>query len=120
MIQQSIFTSVRISVHYTRAPLGKLPINSRLGLTVSPGRPRIAKVVDSTISRAVSLGAGAKDSERISGILVAVCGPMGLCDEVSKAVGGVDASRRDQVGGIELHEEYVSFCATLCHNANLV
>jgi ferric-chelate reductase len=94
-------------VHYTRAPLGKLPFKSNPGLTLSPGRPRIAKVLDAAISRAVSLGAGAKDSERITGLLVAVCGPVGLCDDVAKAVGFVEPSRRDQVGGIEIHEEYV-------------
>jgi len=105
MIQQSIFTPVRISVHYTRAPLGKLPFRSHPGLSLSPGRPRIAKVLDAAISRAVSLGAGPKDLERITGLLVAVCGPVGLGDEVAKAVDVVEPSRRDQVGGIEMHEE---------------
>lgn len=111
MIQQSIFTPVRISVYYTRAPLGKLPFRSHPGLSLSPGRPRIAKVLDAAISRAVSLGAGAKDLERITGLLVAVCGPVGLGDEVAKAVGVVEPSRRDQVGGIEMHEEYAFFGA---------
>jgi len=105
MIQQSVFTPVRISVHYTRAPLGKIPFKSFPGLTLSPGRPRIAKVLDAAVSRAVCLGSGAKDSERISGVLVAVCGPAGLGDDVARAVGTIDPSRRDQVGGIEMHEE---------------
>jgi ferric-chelate reductase len=107
MIQQSIFTPVRISVHYTRAPLEKLSFKPQPGLSLSPGRPRIGKVLDAAISRAVSLGAGAKDSERITGLLVAVCGPVGLGDEVVKAVGNVAPIRRDQVGGIEMHEECV-------------
>jgi phosphate/sulfate permease len=107
MIQQSIFTPVRISVHYTRAPLEKDSFRPQPGLSLSPGRPRITKVLDAAISRAVSLGAGAKDSERITGLLVAVCGPVGLGDEVVKAVGSVAPSRRDQVGGIEMHEECV-------------
>lgn len=109
IIQQSIFTPVRISVHYTRAPLGKFPFRPQPGLTLSAGRPRIAKVLDTAISRAVSLGAGAKDSERITGLLVAICGPVGIGDEVAKAVGLVEPSRRDQVGGIEMHEEVFGF-----------
>jgi len=110
MIQQSIFTPVRISVHYTRAPLVKLPFRSHSGLSVNTGRPRIINVLDAAINRAVSLGAGAKDSEPITGLLVVVCGPVGLGDEVANAVGSVEPTRRNQVGGIEMHEEYVCFC----------
>lgn len=111
MIQQSVFTPVRISVFYTRAAIGKFPFPPNFfplpGLTLSPGRPRISNVIEAAISRAVSLGAGAKDSERITGMIVPVCGPVGLADDVSNAVAKVDPLRRDQVGGIELHEEYV-------------
>ncbi|KAF9004591.1 ferric reductase like transmembrane component-domain-containing protein [Cyathus striatus] len=100
IIQQSIFTPVRISVYYTRAATGKFPFPDDFyvpGLTLAPGRPRISKVLDSAISRAVSLGAGVKDTVGITGLLVG--------DDVAKAVGGVDPVRRDQVGGIEIHEE---------------
>ncbi|GLB41051.1 putative ferric reductase like transmembrane component [Lyophyllum shimeji] len=106
MIMESTYTPVHISVHYTRAPLGEKPVSPRQpGLTLSPGRPRIAKVLDAALSRAVSLGAGAKDSQRITGMLVGVCGPAALGDDVSKAVSSIDPARRDQVGGIEVHEE---------------
>ncbi|KAF9465886.1 hypothetical protein BDZ94DRAFT_1188404 [Collybia nuda] len=106
MIESSAFTPVRISVHYTQAILGgKAPLVSHPGLTLSPGRPRIGKVLDTAISRAVTLGSGAKDSERITGLLVGVCGPTALGDDVAKAVGMIPAVRRNQVGGIEMHEE---------------
>ena len=75
------------------------------GLTLSPSRPRFGKVLDAVISRAVSLGSGAKDAEAITGVIVGVCGPLALGDEVAKAIGGVDVRRREAVGGIELHEE---------------
>ena len=53
----------------------------------------------------MSLGSGAKDLQRISGLGVGVCGPAALGDVVNRAVGQVDPARRDQVGGIEVHEE---------------
>lgn len=74
---------------------------------MTPGRPRIGKVLDSAIAKAVSLGSGRKekDEEAITGLLVGVCGPVGLRDEVSRVVGSVEANRRDRVGGIEVYEE---------------
>lgn len=108
MVQQSVYSPLHISVYYTRAALSsKLLPSAQPSLTLSPGRPRIPKILDAAISRAVSLGAGIKDSQRITGLLVAVCGPAALGDDVSKAVGAIEPSRRDQVGGIEMHEEYV-------------
>ena len=47
----------------------------------------------------------AKDEGRPCGMVVGVCGPVGLADDVAAAVGGLDAVRRDQVGGVELCEE---------------
>lgn len=82
----------------------KLPI-SPPGLELSAGRPKLGKVLEDAIARTCSLGSGAKDSQKINGVLVGACGPSGLVDDVSEAVGLVDPSRRDQVGGIEMHEE---------------
>ena len=61
-------------------------------------------MLDNAVSRAVELGSGAKD-EKITGMVVAVCGPTGMADDVVKAVNDVEAIRRDQIGGIEIHEE---------------
>jgi ferric-chelate reductase len=41
----------------------------------------------------------------VSGVIVGVCGPVELGDEVSDAVRCVDVSRREAVGGLELYEE---------------
>jgi len=108
IIQQCVLASIRISVFYTRATPAVVRISKDYllpGLSLTPGRARVAKVLDSVISRAVSLGSGAKDAEALSGIIVCACGPVGLGDEVSRAIGQVDGARRKAVGGVELHEE---------------
>ncbi|KAG5640475.1 hypothetical protein DXG03_008380 [Asterophora parasitica] len=108
MVQQSVYTPVHIAVHYTRASPGAAAQTRIPGITLAPGRPKVGKVLEGALARAVALGAGAKDEERVSGMLVGVCGPPGLGDDVSRAVATISSARRDQVGGIEMHEEYVS------------
>ncbi|KAG6864732.1 hypothetical protein C0991_007474 [Blastosporella zonata] len=108
MIQESIYTPVHIAIHYTRAPAGgekPRPPIAHPGFTLSAGRPKIVKSLEAALCRAVALGQDARDEGRVSGMLVGVCGPTGLGDEVSRAVGAIDPARRDQVGGIEMHEE---------------
>ncbi|KAG6902432.1 hypothetical protein C0995_016611 [Termitomyces sp. Mi166 len=108
MIQESVYTPIHIAVHYTRACLGGTkprPPVAHPQLTLSSGRPQILKSLETALARAVSLVEDARDERRVSGMLVGVCGPVGLGDDVSKAVAAIDPSRRDQVGGIEIHEE---------------
>ncbi|KAJ7176645.1 hypothetical protein C8R46DRAFT_41313 [Mycena filopes] len=113
MIEQSVFMRVRISVFYTRAPIGKFPFADSAfpsrSLTLSPGRPRLTTMLETSISRTVKLGAGNKDEEPITGMLVAVCGPVGLADGVAEAIAQIEPLRRDQVGGVEVHEEVFGF-----------
>ena len=75
------------------------------GITLSTARPNFPKVLDGAIQHAVSLRSGVKDEERITGMVVGVCGPVSMADDVSKAVSAVVPARRDQVGGIEICEE---------------
>jgi len=167
LIQQSVFTPLRISVFYTRAPTGKQPaffesadsspfiaspasptVDATLakrpssvfqsprpapqppvpppppashfppGLTLAPGRPRLTKFLEGALQRAVTLSHGSgsrnlkeeylanpKDDGRLSGMVVGVCGPLALADDVVAAVKGLDPVRRDQVGGVEICEE---------------
>ncbi|KAF8908120.1 hypothetical protein CPB84DRAFT_1813372 [Gymnopilus junonius] len=125
LIQQSVFTPLRISVFYTRAPTGKQPPPAPQppashfppGLTLAPGRPRLAKFLEGAQQRAVTLSHGSsrnlkeeyltnpKDDGRLSGMIVSVCGPLALVDDVVAAVNGLDSVRRDQVGGVEICEE---------------
>ncbi|CAK5274228.1 unnamed protein product [Mycena citricolor] len=109
MIDQSVFTRLRISVFYTRAPVGKFPFAESAfpttNLSLSPGRPRLVTMLENSIGRTVKLGAGSKDDQPLSGMLVAVCGPCSLADSVSEAISQIEPLRRDQVGGLEIHEE---------------
>lgn len=106
LVQQSVYTPLHISVHYTRAA-DTLPSKEYLppGISLTAGRPRIAKVLDAVIQRTVSYGSGVKASMDLTGVMVGVCGPVGLGDEVAEVVSSVDAGRRWAVGGIEMHEE---------------
>ncbi len=103
MIQQSLYTPVRISVFYTRAVTGKFPFPKDFfhpRLSLSPGRPKLSTMFEATISRAVTAGSGHE-----SGMMVAVCGPTALADDVVRQVSQIDPKRRDEMGGIEVHEE---------------
>lgn len=93
-------------MHYTRAA-DTLPSKASLppGVTLTAGRPRIGKILDAVIQRTLSYGSGVKASMDITGVIVGVCGPVGLGDEVTQVVSSIDASRRWAVGGIEMHEE---------------
>ncbi|KAG2040684.1 ferric reductase like transmembrane component-domain-containing protein [Suillus americanus] len=106
LIQQSVYAPLKISVHYTRAS-DQLPGKDFLppGLTLTAGRPKIAKVLDAVMSRAVSYGSNVKSSMAITGVVIGVCGPTGLGDDVAQVISQVDARRRWAVGGIEMHEE---------------
>lgn len=129
LIQSSAFTPVRISVFYTRAPTGKQPpfytaitdapfINAPSpsmspahqeyfppGLTLSPGRPRIATFIEFAIQGAIAQSPMSSSKGSLTGLVLGVCGPMSLADDVAKAVSAVDPIQRDKVGGIEICEE---------------
>ncbi|PCH37162.1 hypothetical protein WOLCODRAFT_140747 [Wolfiporia cocos MD-104 SS10] len=103
---QSCMTTFRISVHYTRAvtsedalkPLQRLPA----GLSLSAGRPRVTKIIENVVDRVTSFGNG---ESAMTGIMVGVCGPLALGEEVGRAVRRLDNGRKKAVGGVELHEE---------------
>ena len=110
LIERSVYTPVHVSIHYTRAVNGSakrslLLLLQHPALTLMAGRPKVQKVLDAAIGQTVGLGSKAKDSQKISGLVVGVCGPKALGDDVNRAVGMVDPARRDEVGGIEVHEE---------------
>lgn len=112
MIQQSVYTPVKISVFYTRAVVGKFPFAkdsfNHPGLSLSPGRPKVGSMLEATIVRVLAELKGTG-----SGLAVAVCGPTSLADDVANQVSRIDPRRRDEIGGIEIHEEYVAFVLPL-------
>jgi len=111
-LQQVTYANLQISVHYTRASTfntkkvyGHLPPQ----LTITPGRPKIISVLDSTINHACKLftpsGREHHASDKLSGVFIGVCGPLGLGEEVRKAVAAIEPRRFRNVGGIEVVEE---------------
>ncbi|KAJ7187520.1 hypothetical protein GGX14DRAFT_611346 [Mycena pura] len=101
MIQQSAYAHLTVSVHYTKAVSGSLRKlrNAHPCLSLNAARPRLINAIESTISRATST------CGQRCGMIVGVCGPVSLADDVSNCVGLVDPAMRDGIGGIEIHEE---------------
>ncbi len=116
------FATLRIHVHYTRAPRTSAALktisqlNLPKGFRFSPGRPQLAQLVTGVLDQACALSLFKRGARRsginsdsggggLTGVVVGVCGPAGLAREVKAAVRSVDPKRRKAVGGIEVHEE---------------
>ncbi|KAG7093597.1 hypothetical protein E1B28_007263 [Marasmius oreades] len=95
-VRSSAFAPLRISVFYTRASIGKFPFPEEFFKKASVGR---------MIGPDAHALASEKDRDGLCGLVIGVCGPVQLADGVFEAVGKVDGTRRDLVGGIEVHEE---------------
>lgn len=105
LVQQAPFTKLHISVYYTRSSMAADP-NKLYGylppsIVLTPGRPRIQAVLDTTVDQTTT------SVTKPSGFLVGVCGPVSLGEQVRSAVGKIDSGRREAVGGVELCEECV-------------
>ncbi|THH20581.1 hypothetical protein EW146_g795 [Bondarzewia mesenterica] len=107
---------VRIAVHYTRAPpTGSLEALSSLpqpaGLNLCSGRANLSMSLAETadaVLLAQPMSYSRDDEGRFlppSGIIVGVCGPVELGDEVGNAVGNMDWKKWREVGGVEAYEE---------------
>lgn len=107
--QHSHHSAPAHSHHSLNAPLNPLTFHAHPNLSIQPGRPRLADVLASTISATVSLSGPTeqrKKDERNTGMVVGVCGPVELGDEVVRVVEWeLDAKRKRQVGGVEVVEE---------------
>ncbi|EIN05483.1 hypothetical protein PUNSTDRAFT_115913 [Punctularia strigosozonata HHB-11173 SS5] len=111
---------VKVDVFYTRASASTSTELARMylppGVTLSPGRPKLAKIIESVADRTGSVKAREdramrKDAAGESavmgpcGLVVGVCGPREMGAEVRSAVGALDAEVTKMVGGVEVHEE---------------
>jgi ferric-chelate reductase len=112
--------SLRFSVHWTRTtshaphvPHTALPP----GMHLRAGRPDLHATLQSVIAGvrdAYSMtGRGGRSqssrtSDSPSGIVIGSCGPTGLTDNATRAVGRVSWADWKDVGGVESIEEYVS------------
>lgn len=77
-----------------------------------PGRVGLTRTLDNAIARLSCVDSDAHDSEardeQTGGMLVGICGPVGLGEEVRSVVDGIPIERQKQVGGVQIHEECVS------------
>ncbi|KAK2464431.1 hypothetical protein APHAL10511_003579 [Amanita phalloides] len=86
-----------------------------LPISLSAGRPSqaaLTKVIENAINQTVSIGSGAmghEDERGINGVMVGICGPTGLGREAIAAVNSIDIARKNQAGGVEVHEEMFGY-----------
>lgn len=113
------YATLTIHVSYTRMssadPMKQLASHTLPhGLAVSAGRPKLNGHLTSVIDQACALAmfkqrrksyAGSHSAKGLCGVVVGVCGPGALAEEVRNVVRGVDKKRRKNVGGVEIHEE---------------
>jgi ferric-chelate reductase len=95
--------SLRVRVHYTRAPRRApiAPEDLPAGVTLLSGRPNYARVLEEACdSVAAAVGA---DSAR--GVGVTHCGPSELGEQIHAAAGKLSWKRWRDVGGVEVHGE---------------
>jgi ferric-chelate reductase len=106
--------SLRFNVHWTRAsshpplvPRTALP----QGMYILPGRPDIYGTLRDTISGVLDMDSKNKSrsASTPSGVVIGTCGPTSLVDDVTRAVGRVNWSDWNDVGGVESIEECVFF-----------
>ncbi|KAI0073832.1 hypothetical protein K474DRAFT_1666113 [Panus rudis PR-1116 ss-1] len=126
---EKAYASVRVRVCYTRAGNGHVVQKMLMergglpeGIELSAGRPKFGSILSNVVDQACALsmfkrGARSKSlggsggllgvgAERgPSGVVVGVCGPGGLAQEMGKVVDALDRDRRKAVGGVELCEE---------------
>ena len=122
ILSQRTYATVRISVHYTQAGNAQAAMKAFTqnplpnDLTLHAGRPKLAQTLAGVVDQARSLSMfnkgyrksdvkGATSSSGPSGVIVGVCGPGGLTEDVKRVVSELDPNRRKQVGGVEIHSE---------------
>ncbi|KAL1671523.1 ferric reductase like transmembrane component-domain-containing protein [Schizophyllum commune] len=108
LLHSARHATVNISIHYTRvSAAGAAAIHEATiprGMHIHVGRPHTKHALDNIITNTV-YGAGERNTEPHCGVLVGVCGPVALADDVRKTVSWIDPKKRDLVGGVEVHEE---------------
>ncbi|KAJ1308190.1 hypothetical protein OPQ81_003905 [Rhizoctonia solani] len=94
--------ALRVKIHYTRAS-ESLPsnISELVGhdfISFVPGRPDVTQTVSEAVRRTAVGGTA-------GGVVVGVCGPQALVEDVWKAERAVPGEMRKAAGGVEVHEE---------------
>lgn len=128
-----------ISVHYTRASSieakdcdyssafspNNIPeqVSIRHQIRMHPGRPGqryLVSVMENAIAQATNNLRDPTETLsycRPSGMLVGVCGPRGMNQDVVAAVSGIRSTMKARVGGVEMHQEYVDPVSCFGHDS---
>lgn len=99
--------SLKISVHYIRSLLPSLTENVKpmdglpKAMRLEAGRPVFSEMIEGFVDKTDAL---ARERTGLSGVVVGVCGPKALADDVVKAELSV-AKARKSVGGVEVVQE---------------
>lgn len=93
---------MRVKIHFTRASQS-LPTNmaSLVGhelISFEAGRPDLTQVLSESVRRTAAGGT-------TGGVIVGVCGPQALVEDVWRAERAVGGELRKAAGGVEVHEE---------------
>ncbi|KAG9122083.1 hypothetical protein FRC07_001683 [Ceratobasidium sp. 392] len=94
--------SMRVTIHYTRAA-SSLPANlsslaGHESISFAAGRPNIKGALDEVVRLTAAHGT-------TGGVVVGVCGPQALVEDVWKAERAIGGEMRTAAGGVEVHEE---------------
>jgi len=100
--------SLKLTIHYTRAvspsfsqqlkAIGGFPRHVKL----EAGRPNLSEMLEAFVQKTDTLSRG---KTGLSGVMVGVCGPKALADDVRKAERSISRQLRNSVGGVEVDEE---------------
>ncbi|CEL59888.1 Ferric reduction oxidase 8, mitochondrial OS=Arabidopsis thaliana GN=FRO8 PE=2 SV=1 [Rhizoctonia solani AG-1 IB] len=93
--------TLSITVHYTRAT-DAIPTKLPFGIRIVAGRPNLSATLENVLKRTEMVSTPANPAK---GVLIGVCGPTGLAEEVWKAENAIDGEIRKKVGGVEVYEE---------------
>lgn len=102
--------SLTISIFYTRAIQKSAPHEFGIlpdRLTLSPGRPRLQRSLESVVERTCEVFGNTYAGGRPRGVFVGACGPAALTEEASNVVRSFGREKFCAVGGVEAQEEYV-------------
>ncbi|CAE6461442.1 unnamed protein product [Rhizoctonia solani] len=93
--------TLTVTVHYTRAT-DAIPTKLPFGIRIVAGRPNLSAALENVLKRTEMVSTPVDPAK---GVMIGVCGPTGLSEEVWKAENAVNGEIRKKVGGVEVYEE---------------
>ncbi|QRW20703.1 Ferric reductase like transmembrane component [Rhizoctonia solani] len=93
--------TLTVTVHYTRAT-DVVPAKLPFGIRIVAGRPNVSLALENVLKRTEMTSTPINPAK---GVMIGVCGPTGLAEEVWQAENSVDGEIRKKVGGVEVYED---------------